>query len=279
MHHLQYDISFIYKLLPFDKMFMVKPRKVLYAKCGHVVFRDSLLLAGGRSLDRISQNLNTYHVRKLVGALDYDLVRGPETPITDRERAYQVNDIRVLLSYIQEKIDQDGGIANIPLTNTGYVRRALRDSYFNHYNRQANLMDQLVLPPRAYWVLKRCQSGGFTHGAEHHVGADLTDVGSYDIKSSYPGVMLTEYFPMSAPQMIRKDWLTVERFEELCSKYCVTAIIKLHDVATLHGYEYILSESKMVFYGKTPDEVNAERKTMCASYFNGRLICAKWIRY
>lgn len=279
VHHLQYDISFIYKLLPFDKMFMVKPRKVLYAKCGHVIFRDSLLLAGGRSLDRLSQNLNRYKVRKLVGSLDYDLIRSPDTPLTARERAYQVNDVRVLLSYVQEKIEQDGSIAKIPLTNTGYVRQALRDSYFGHYDRNANLVDRLVLPPRAYWVLKRCQAGGFTHAAEHHVGADLTDVGSYDIKSSYPGVMLTEYFPMSAPQMVKRDWITPDRFEELCKKYCVTAIIKLTNVTTKYGYEYTLSESKMIISEDMVGKANLERKSMCASYFNGRLICAKWIRY
>ena len=43
---------------------------------------------------------------------------------------YCENDIRVLMSYIQEKIEQDGDISKIPLTNTGYVRRYAREACF-----------------------------------------------------------------------------------------------------------------------------------------------------
>lgn len=279
VHNLQYDISFLYKLIPFDKMFLVKSRKVLYAKLGNLYLKDSLLLSGGRSLNTIGNNLLKYKARKLVGDLDYELVRSPETPLSDNELKYQVNDVVVLNCYIQEKIEQDGTLGKVPSTNTGYVRRALRDSCFEHYERYANMLDRLVLPPSAYWVLKQCFRGGYTHGAQHHVGVLLHDVGSYDIKSSYPAVILTEYFPMSEPKQVELSWVNQPgNFEKLCDKYCVTAILKIKDVCTKHGYEYTLSESGMVSRLRDIMEHKKEIESMNMQSFNGRVIVADWIR-
>ena len=278
VHNLQYDISFFYKCFEFDKMFLVKSRKVAYARYGHIVFRDSLLLAGGRSLNTVGKELIKYKEKKLVGALDYSKIRTPVTKLTERELQYQINDVSVLLSYIQEKIETDGGISGIPLTNTGYVRKALRDSCGMDYENHYGLIDKLVLPPRAYWVLKRAEAGGFVHGAEKHVGITLENVGSYDIKSSYPGVILTEYFPMSQPSMVETKYAN-EHLEELCSQYCVTFVAEISGVVTTQGNEYILSESKIVLLGKTPEERKKEFNDMNVFTFNGRIICAKWIRY
>lgn len=277
VHNLQYDISFLYKLIPFDRMFLVKSRKVLYAKIGNLFIKDSLLLSGGRSLATIGTELRTYKVRKLVGELDYNKVRSPKTPLSEKEIQYQINDVLVLNSYVAEKIKVDGSLAKVPLTNTGYVRNALRDSCFLHYERYANVVDGLVLPPHAYWVLKQCMQGGYTHAAQHHVGNVLHDVGSYDIKSSYPAVILQEYFPMSAPKGVDPVWAT-QNFEYLCEKYCVSAIIRLGEVQTLKGYEYIISTSKVISRAREIGERNRELDSMGFIAYNGRIICANWLR-
>lgn len=280
VHNLQYDISFLYKLIPFDKMFLVKSRKVLYAQLGNLYLKDSLLLSGGRSLNTVAKELTHYKAKKLVGELDYDLVRSPETPLSDREIKYQINDVVVLDCYIQEKIEQDGTLGKVPSTNTGYVRRALRDSCFEHYERYAAMMDKLVIPPAAYWTLRECFKGGYTHGAQHHIGTILYNVASYDIKSSYPAVILTEYFPMSEPRRVDLNWVNKPgNFEELCSKYCVTSIIKIKGVCTRHGYEYIVSESGMVSRRRDLTERKKEFDSMNIQSFNGRVISAGWIRY
>ena len=53
-----------------------------------------------------------------------------KTPLTEKEFGYCENDIRVLLSLIQEKIEQDGNIHKIPYTLTGYVRNFCRTRCF-----------------------------------------------------------------------------------------------------------------------------------------------------
>lgn len=279
VHNLQYDFSFLYKLVAFNKVFCVDSRQVEYAEFGRVVLRDSLLLAGGRSLDSVAKNLNRHNVKKLIGNLDYNLTRSPETPLTDKEIAYQENDVLVLTAYIQEKIEDDGGLGNVPMTNTGYVRQALRNAAKLGYGDNMDLLDGLVLSPQAYVVLRAAQAGGYTHGAKGHVGKVLTGVGSFDIKSSYPAVILTKYFPMSQPRPVAQEWASDRaNLEDICSKHCCTFIAVIKDI-TSKGYEYILSESKVINTGTTKDERKEQRESMGAVYFNGRLISASWVRY
>lgn len=281
VHNLMYDMSFLYKLLPLDKMFMVANRKILDCSMGKLTFKDSLLLAGGRSLDSVGKILEHHTIRKLVGNLDYNLIRTPETPMTQREIDYQINDIRVLGAYIAEKIESEGSIGRIPATNTGYVRRDLRDSCNEHYQRYAMMMDKLVLHPRAYAVLKKAQAGGFTHAAQHYVGRVLEqkdDIGSYDIKSSYPAVIATEYYPMSAPRCVKPDYAN-SHLEELCSKYCCTFIVKIENPHTREGWEYVLSESKVVTHETDPILKKKEIESMGLSVFNGRVKAGIWVRY
>lgn len=130
-HNLGYDFQFFRKHLQWEDIFLLEERKPISATTTNgFEFRDSLKLAGGVSLATVGKNLQKYKVEKLVGDLDYSLIRGPETPLTPTELAYCENDIRVIMSYIQEKIESDGDISQIPLTNTGYVRRYCREACF-----------------------------------------------------------------------------------------------------------------------------------------------------
>lgn len=130
VHNLKYDWQWFRKRFEWDKVFIVDERQPIVARCGGLEFRDSLILAGGVSLATVGKNLVKYPVQKAVGDLDYELVRTPITPLSPVELHYCEYDCRVLMSYIQEKIETDGDICNIPLTNTGYVRRACRKACF-----------------------------------------------------------------------------------------------------------------------------------------------------
>lgn len=130
VHNLKYDWQFFRKRFEWDSVFLLDDRQPAYARCGGIEFRDNLVLAGGVSLAVVGNNLVNYPVQKRVGDLNYNLIRTPETPLSDVELGYCENDVRVIMSYIQEKIDIDGDITKIPLTNTGYVRRACREACF-----------------------------------------------------------------------------------------------------------------------------------------------------
>ncbi|MBD4491552.1 hypothetical protein GUG78_06620, partial [Xanthomonas citri pv. citri] len=67
---------------------------------------------------------------KLVGDLDYSLLRHSKTPLTQKEIGYCLNDIKVVMCYIQELIEQYKNITHLPITKTGFVRKYCRSVCF-----------------------------------------------------------------------------------------------------------------------------------------------------
>lgn len=130
VHNLPYEWQFIRKHFKWDKVFFLEDRKPVKARIGGIEFRCSLKLSGGKSLQNVGKDLQKHKLEKKVGDLDYNLIRTALTPITEKELGYCEYDIRVLNAYIEEKIEQDGGIDRIPLTNTGYVREYCRRACF-----------------------------------------------------------------------------------------------------------------------------------------------------
>ena len=160
VHNLAYEWQFFRKRFGWDKVFFLDNRKPVYAITGGYEYRCSLKLSS-KSLRKVGQDLQKYKCEKKMGDLDYSLVRTSKTPLTEKELGYCEADIRVLLSYIQEKIESDGDISLIPLTNTGYVRNYCRKACYKRWRRYRNLMDSLVLTPEEYSQLKRGFGGGF----------------------------------------------------------------------------------------------------------------------
>lgn len=130
VHNLPYEWQFIRKRFSWTKVFLLEDRKPVKARMGGIEFRCSLKLSGGKSLANVGKDLQTHKVEKKVGDLDYSLIRTPLTPMTEKELGYCEYDIRVVNAYIAEKIEQDGNVSRIPLTNTGYVREYCRKACF-----------------------------------------------------------------------------------------------------------------------------------------------------
>lgn len=137
VHNLSCEFQFIRKLFEWDNVFALKERKVCYAitKTG-IEFRCSLLLSG-YSLANLAKQLNKFKIRKLVGDLDYNKIRTPITPLTDKELGYCINDVQIIIAYITELIIRDKGIVNIQLTKTGYVRKFCRDSCYYGFGKKS----------------------------------------------------------------------------------------------------------------------------------------------
>lgn len=255
VHNLGYEFQFMRKFFDWVNVFSTEERKPIKAviKQG-IEFRDSYILSG-YSLANLAKNLTKHKIKKLVGDLDYSLIRNSKTVLSDEELAYCTNDILIILYYINEQIQlYDNNITKIPLTNTGRVRKFVREKcYFtnkNHnksskgkYNRYRELMKELTLSLDEYVMLKRCFMGGFTHASLKYVGKTLEDVTSIDFTSSYPSVMLAEKYPMSKP--IKVD-LRKENFEELVENEDVGLMfdIKIKGLHSKLTYESYLSESK-----------------------------------
>lgn len=159
VHNLPYEWQFMRKHFSWTKVFYIDERKPVYAiNEMNVEFRCSLKLSG-KSLANTAKDLLKYKALKAVGDLDYSLVRHSETPLTQQELFYCENDVRVILSYIQEKIEQEGDITRIPLTKTGYVRRYCKKACFpemeEHEDAYADIDLDTVGVSRAERVLSR----------------------------------------------------------------------------------------------------------------------------
>lgn len=243
VHNLPYEFQFIRKRFEWDKVFILSHRKPVQAISDGIEFRCSLKLAGGKSLEKVGEDLTKYKVKKAVGNLDYEILRTPLTPLTIKELLYCEYDIRVLLCYIQEKIEQDGDITKIPLTNTGYVRSYCRKECGRRWKDYRIIMNELTIEPDEYSQLKRAFQGGFVHANYHYVKKILTNVGSHDFTSSYPSVMVLEKFPMGKSKLVDQQ-LDDKSFVNLLLKYCCLFDIEFFGLMPKVFNEHPLSLSK-----------------------------------
>ena len=202
VHNLAFEFQFMRTWFDWESVFAVKDRTPIKAMTVQgIEFRDSYILSG-LPLKLVAENLTAHKIEKLVGDLDYGLVRTDVTRITEKELGYMLNDVVILIYYIEEQIELYGNIAKIPLTNTGRVRLAVKEKAFSKDNRYLTQkqMSMLTLTPNLYIKLKQAFAGGFTHANKNYVGKIVKDVQSMDFTSSYPTVLLSSNrYPMSRP--------------------------------------------------------------------------------
>lgn len=267
VHNLGYEFQFMRKWIKWDKVFAIKKRRPVYAISGGLEFRCSLFLSN-YSLAYIGENLlHRYPVKKLVGNLDYSLMRHSQTLLTSDELAYCVNDVKVVMAYIQEKIEQDGDITKIPLTNTGYVRNYCRVECFTgnalseeekrkiSLNYHSLMKSLQIRSADEYDQLKRAFMGGFTHASALWANRSITtykasfpgDVMVYsiegsDIVSSYPGEMLRSKFPMTQFELVG-DVESDKIFNHLLRNYCCIFDVEFTNLYPKVEYENPLSLS------------------------------------
>ena len=251
VHNLAFEFQFMRKYFEWETVFATDTRNPIKAVTDQgIEYKDSYILAG-LNLDHVAKNLHKHKIKKLVGYLDYDQVRTYKTPLTNEELEYCANDIIIVVDYIHEQIDEYGSITNIPLTNTGRVRRYTKDQCYyngkkhkgnNQYNRYRNYITRLTLDPEEYTMLKDAFQGGFTHANANKMGKLLTNVASYDFTSSYPTVMLTEQYPSSSaftPEIKNKD-----DFEFYRQHYLLVFDVKFTKVYPKIKQDHYLSVSK-----------------------------------
>lgn len=245
VHNLAYEFQFIKDRFEWAKVFALDTRKVNYCRTvSGIEFRCSYQLSG-YSLAAVGNNLQKYKVKKMEGDLDYSKLRTKDTILTEAELGYCVHDVLVVMAYIQECIEQEHGITNIPLTKTGYVRRYVKRKCLGtskHRNvKYRNFIHSMSLEPEEYLQLRRAFQGGFTHANAMHSGIIQYDVDSYDFTSSYPAVMLSEQFPMSKGELIAIH--SKEEFEDNLKLYCCLFDATFENIQSREFFENYISRS------------------------------------
>lgn len=158
---------------------------------------------------------------------------------------YCINDIKVVMNYVQELIETYGGLQKLPITKTGFVRKFCRKLCLQVKNAAGktcrrwdyiDLMSELqITGMHEFNMLQRAFAGGFTHANADGVRETHTDVASYDFTSSYPSVMVAEKYPMSAG--VRVDVKCKEQFTYYMQHYCCIFDVEFTNIFASETYE------------------------------------------
>lgn len=255
VHNLSYEFQWICYRFDWENVFAIDDRKVIRAetKTG-IVFKDSYALSG-YSLAKVGEHLRKYPVKKMVGDLDYRLMRNSITPLTLKEWRYIYHDGLVVMSYIQEEIEENrNDITKIPLTKTGKVRRYMRSQclyerqsgkhdYKSHkYGDYRRIMCRETLTEEEYRLARLAFQGGFTHANAIHTGEVCYDVQSLDFTSSYPSVMIDEKFPCSKGRKVTiRTEADFDRWDK--AGYLMIFGVRLYGLCSLEMGDHPISRS------------------------------------
>lgn len=266
IHNEKYEFQFIRPYFEWIDIFAREKRFPMKALTSSgFEFRCSYMLSGC-SLELTCKNLTKYKVNKKVDDLDYNLIRTPLTPLSDKELDYCIYDVIGLMCYIQEQIELYGNITKIPMTNTGRVRLYCKEKCLNktkYNNKYKEIIKGLTInDDEEYFALKKAFQGGFTHASWTKAGEVMNNVKSYDFTSSYPTVMVAEMFPMSRGKKVIINNLT--ELNSLRIRHNVIFYVRFINLRPKFKYEHFLSISKCF---------NAEDFELD----NGRIIRAKKI--
>jgi len=189
-----FEFQYIRKQFNFTKVFAKDVRQPLLAVIDDCIeLRDCLAISGG-SLKQLAKDYTA--TQKLVGDLDYSIIRNYTTPLTEEEKQYCVNDVVILSEWARYMFDEYIIPKHwIPTTKTGIIRKQVKDNV----NKEIKNAIYITYPDRDFydimmqWVFR----GGFVHANICHTDEIIHDVGSVDFTSSYPARMNLGKVPRS----------------------------------------------------------------------------------
>lgn len=195
VHYLSHEFQFLLNIFKFDDVFARNSHKPLtaYIEKYNIEFRCSYMLTR-LSLNTWSQKLP---IKKMVGDLDYNKMRTPLTPLTDKELQYCDNDVLVMYHGIKQFKEKYGHIYSIPLTQTGEVRREVKRRLSTNIFWLQKCVSLLPTTLEDFKDELRAFIGGSVIANSLYKNTTVGNVLMFDIASSYPWVMVSEKYPLS----------------------------------------------------------------------------------
>lgn len=240
VHNLSYEFQFLRAVHEWktDEVFAVKSRRVLKATMNNKLEFRCTMLHSNMSLATWTAKMGVEHGKLSGEDFNYDIMRYPDTPLSETELAYITNDVVGMVEAYRAEMERDSdNLYKIPLTSTGYVRadskRAMRNS---------GKVVKTILPDYdIYKILRKAFRGGNTHANRYYSGMILENVKSADRSSSYPDVICNCKFPMTRFRKIPSpDIWKVEKMMK--DRRALVFTILLHDVELsdpYNGFPYI----------------------------------------
>lgn len=195
VHNLSYEMHFLNNFLEWKVMFAKtphKPMKCVPKKYPNIEFRCSYMLTR-LSLDSWGKQIGWH---KDTGDLDYEKIRTPLTQLTDTELKYCEDDCLVVFHGIETYRKRYRNIRDIPLTQTGTVRRVVKDKLMSNPDYVRYIKKLVPHDAKEYRMLMDVFAGGYTHANRFYSGyPQYGYIEHYDFASSYPSVMVCEKYP------------------------------------------------------------------------------------
>lgn len=236
IHNAKYDLSFLRKTVSLAGRragdFIARTQRQIIKCCmDHCIeIRDSAVYSE-MPLEMMGVDIGLQKLSE-----DHDLIRTPETQLTDDDLRYCARDAHILTVYYHQQADMYGGIdalSDIPLTATARVRKRLdycfrsqrgtmdyvaltrfiayRQLHTHHTGKSAPTPEQLKKYERDRAVMAMLRSaffGGYCFASPSHAGNVYKDICvSADIDAAYAWAMLTQRFPLDRfePMPIPED--------------------------------------------------------------------------
>lgn len=214
VHNHSFEFSFYKMEVEFDKtkygqssIFAISDRKVLTSDIYGFHFADSLAITNKKLADVAKD----YHVgiEKLNGNLNYSLNISPDTPLKLCQLAYCINDVQILSRwfhcYIKPNFLRMG--KKVPITSTGIVRNDMKVRFKKLTKAEKENYHRMIrrsYPSKYQYedIMQWLYRGGYVHSNAYLSGIMLYNMGSCDLKSSYPASLLHNKYPY---RFIQKD--------------------------------------------------------------------------
>lgn len=245
-----------------DFFFNNSRRKVLYFRVGKLEFRDSYQLEQ-MSLRKVGENLAEKGVVDILkGDMDYTPIRTPETPLTNSEIDYMLQDVNILCELWKSLLATYKTPAGTPLTNTGKVRLQIKEAMKNY--KDVLWAIKAINPSyHAMIVNREAMYGGYTDANYYNYFKVHEDVSCFDIASAHPTAMLTMKFPMGkvselGPNSFSDDF--IPELENLYKTHCFWSRFRFTNLSTTSNHPAIYK--------------SADHNSENAEYRNGKLVSA-----
>lgn len=165
-----------------------------------IVFQDSLKLIP-LSVDGIAKS---FHLPISKLKLDYDCHNGlpPGTPLTEHEKEYITNDVKIVAHAIDYFYSE------------GLDKMTIGSCALNEYKKLINKNNfKRYFPlPRYHDDVKQSYRGGFTYLNPKFAGKTVKNGVVLDVNSLYPSVMYYEYLPFGTPIFFKGKYETDELY-------------------------------------------------------------------
>lgn len=159
VHNLSFEFQFLINKFEFEEVLARKSHKVMKCKLKdyNIEFRCTYMMSN--CVLKKLPDLYNLPVKKMVGDLDYDKIRISKTPLTEKELKYCENDCLVVYEYIKYEKTNYENLKKIPLTNTGQVRRELKERIYKDYIYKRQVKKAINTDPHIYNLLQEAFMG------------------------------------------------------------------------------------------------------------------------